>query len=339
MVKPPPPEALLLDRSAVGVLLELEPLIDAVERGFRRLGSGPALPAGVLGLHPPGGGFHVKAAVFPGGEAERPYLAAKLNTNFPGNPASSGLPTIQGLVALFDPADGVPLAVLDSAALTIRRTAAATAVAVKHLAAADADRLLLVGCGAQAVAQVQAVARVRRLDRVEVADRDSLAAARVARELAEVLAPPAGVGIAEDPRGAARGSSIVVTCTPSTSPILGPDDVAAGVLIAAVGADSEHKSELHPDLVALAAVITDDRDQCARIGDLHQAIAAGRVGPDHVRADLGEVVAGRARGRAGADEVVVFDSTGLPFQDVVAAAMAYERALAGGVGLRFAFGR
>jgi alanine dehydrogenase len=315
---------LLFARSAVERLLDLDATIAAVETGFRGLGAGEAISSGVLGLQLPGGGLHVKAAVFPGSQSGRLYLAAKLNVNLPGNPGERGLPTIQGVVGLFDAVSGRPLALMDSMAITVLRTAAATAVAAKYLASSrPGPSLTIIGCGAQAFAQVAAVHRVRPLGMVWAVDRDPAAARRLASALGARLAIPADV--AEDHGAATRRSELIVTCTPSTTPFLAAEDVPPGAFVAAVGADSERKSELAPALLAAAVVVTDDRHQCALIGDLHHAMEAGAMTVDQVRADLADIVAGTAIGRRAEGEVVVFDSTGLPFEDVVAAAAVYER--------------
>ena len=116
------------------------------------------------------GSFHVKAAFI---NADRHYFAAKLNANFPHNGARHGLPTIQGVVLLCDAANGLPLAVMDSIAITALRTAAATAVAAKYLAPEGCEAVLICGCGAQAAAQLRALLRVRRPARVYAYDQDS----------------------------------------------------------------------------------------------------------------------------------------------------------------------
>jgi ornithine cyclodeaminase/alanine dehydrogenase-like protein (mu-crystallin family) len=131
---------------------------------------------------------------------------------------------------------------------------------------------------------------------------------------------------------AARDSDIVVTCTTSRLPLLGAADVSPGTFIAAVGADNPDKQEISPDLMAAHTVVTDLTEQCAAIGDLHHAIAAGRMSTGDVYAELGEIVAGRKPGRRSAEEIVVFDSTGTALQDVAAAVVVYERAVAAGRG-------
>ncbi len=140
-------ETLLLSRAEVALLLGPAECITAVEGAFRMHAEGQSLPPGVLETLTEGGGFHIKAAGLrlPGGD----YYAAKVNGNFPRNPKQFGLPTIQGVVVLFDADRGRPLAILDSAELTALRTAAATGVAVKHLARPDSKVVTVCGCGVQ----------------------------------------------------------------------------------------------------------------------------------------------------------------------------------------------
>ena len=318
---------LVLTRRDVAGLLDMEACIDAVERAFRLHAEGATVAPGVLGAHVEGGGFHVKTAGLTG--AERVF-AAKVNANFPGNPAHHALPTIQGVIALFDLEAGRVLALLDSIEVTSRRTAAATAVAARHLAREDASVVTVAGCGEQGRSQLRALSRVRRVRSAFAFDRDAESAARYASEMARELgievAPVSALG------DAARRSDIVVACTPATSWILGTADVAPGAFVAAVGADAPTKQEIEPALMAASAVVVDVLEQCATIGDLHHAIDAGVMRREDVRAELADVVSGRVEGRRSDDEIVVFDSTGTALQDVAAAALVYERATASGVG-------
>lgn len=272
-------------------------------------------------MHAPHGTFHIKAGLL---DLGRLYFAAKTNANFPGNVERYGLPTIQGVIALFDAERGTPLAILDSREITSLRTGAATAVAAKYLARTDASIATICGCGVQGRTQLSAVAAVRPLNRVYAIDRDPQEARRFAREMSNEL----GIDViaTSDLGTASRESAICVTCTPSRRAILGANDVSAGAFVAGVGADNENKQELDPALLARAAVIVDILDQAAVAGDLHHAIAAGVMTRGDVRAELGEVVAGRKPGRVHDDEIIVFDSTGTALQDVAAAVAVYERA-------------
>lgn len=327
-------ETLLLTRSDVARLLPLPRCIDAVEAAFRLLGEGRAQPPATVAVHVEGGGFHTKAGLLPWGG--RLYFAVKTNGNFPVN-AERGLPTIQGLLMLCDGSDGRVLAVMDSMELTALRTAAATAVAARALARPGAATAAVIGCGVQARHQLRALAAVLPLDRAAAYDLDAERARAFCREMAAELGVE--VAAAPDAAGAARGADVVVTCTTAREFVLGPRDVEPGAFVAGVGVDSEGKRELHPALLARARVVTDLREQCARIGDLHHALDAGALTLADVHADLGEVVAGVRPGRMSDDEITVFDSTGIALQDAASAAAVYEAACAaGGPARSLAFG-
>jgi len=324
---------LVLTRREVAGLLDLDSCITAVEAAFACYGAGRASPAAIAGLMVEGGGFHMKAAAL---VLERSYVAAKVNANFPENPIRRGLPTIQGAVMLFDGVTGQVLALLDSIEITIQRTAAATAVAAKHLARRVESVVTVCGCGVQGRVQLRALARVRPLRRVLAWDSDAVRAESYAREMAAELGVP--VRAIATPRAGADESDIIVTCTTASRWFLGRGDVRPGTFVAAVGADNEHKQEIDPALLAHATVVVDVLEQAATIGDLHHALDAGVMTRDQVYAELGEIVAGKKPGRRSGEEVTVFDSTGTALQDVAAAAVVYERALAAGAGVQIPLG-
>ena len=319
---------LILSRSDVLALLSVSDCIEAVEAAFRRHAEGRTLGPGVLGVPASGGGFHIKAAGFAG---DRSVFAAKINANYPDNPARFGLPTIQGTVVLADALNGVPLAVMESGSITALRTGAATAVAAKFLARKDARTVTLVGCGVQGEMQLAALAAVRPFERVWLVDTD---AAR-AEALAERVAGLHGVDAKArtDLRGALAESDICVTSTPSRRAFIARVDVAPGTFIAAVGADSQGKQELDPSLVATATLVVDVLDQCAEIGELQHALASGLMRREDVHAELADVVVGRRAGRTRPEEITVFDSSGPALQDVAAAMAVYDRARAAGRGV------
>ena len=205
---------------------------------------------------------------------------------------------------------------MDSIELTLRRTAAASALAARLLARPDSETLLVCGCGEQGRAHLEALADVLPLKRCLAWDADPDRArafesgrpieVRAVRELGEAVAT----------------AEIIATCTTAREPFLGLEHVRPGTFIAAVGADSPDKRELAPELMAAAAIVTDVTAQCAAMGELHH------VPGNPVRAELGELVAGRGAGRSSDDEIIVFDSTGTALQDVAAAAAIYEKAAA-----------
>jgi len=304
-------DVLFLSRRDVAALLDLDDCIAAVENAFAMLGRGELPPPALAGVHATGGAFHIKAAIAGG------RFAAKINANF-----FEAVPRIKGVVMLADATNGTPLAIMDSIEITILRTGAVTAVAAKFLARADARTALICGCGLQGRIQAKALARVRPIGTLFALDAD--------RGRAEAFARETGATVVDE----VVPADVVVTCTPSRAPFL--ERVAPGTFVAAVGADSEEKSEIAPSLLAAAKVVTDVTEQCATIGDLRVAIAAGAMTRAGVHAELGEIVAGRKPGRERADEVIVFDSTGMALQDVAAASIVYNRAVERGVGVRVA---
>jgi len=326
-------DILVLTPRDIQTLLTLEESIEAVERAFRLYGEGKAAPPAVLSMHTEHGGFHIKAGMLC---LNRQYFGAKVNGNFPGNPARCGLPTIQGVVILCDAGNGTRLAVMDSRDITTLRTAAATAVAAKYLSRKDSQVVTVCGCGTQGRVQLRALARVRPVKGAFAYDSDREQAARFSRELASEL--NVKVTQVTDLAAAACQSDICVTCTPSHEPLLGPDDVRPGAFVAAIGADNPHKQEIHPGLMAKSKIICDVVEQCAMMGDLHHALDAGAMTIADVHAELGAIVAGQKPGRESQEEIIIFDSTGMALQDVTTAAMLYEKAekLGSGVRLNFA---
>jgi len=289
--------------------------IDAVERAFRAQAEGRVVAPRITGTHVDGGGFHVKTA----GLLDPAVYAAKINANFPGNPARHGLPTVQGVVALFDARCGKLLALIDSGEITRLRTAAASAVAAKYLARADACSLTICGCGVQGRAHLEALGVVRRLRTVFAYDANYETAARFAAEISTSL--ELGIEPVRNLVDAVRRSDMIAMCTPAREILLREPDVRPGTFIAAIGADSEDKQELDPALLMKGVLIVDDLDQCQTIGELHHAPEA------KVRGTLAALVAGEVRGRENDDEITILDSTGTALEDVAAAAIVVELAI------------
>ncbi len=323
-----PSGTLLLTASEVAALLDLPTCIAAVENVLRQHAAGETVPPRVLGLPAVTGGLHVKAAGLLGSESR---LAVKLNANFPGNPERFGLPTIQGVLALFDGTCGHLLALLDSMTITALRTAATSALAARHLARPDAATLTVCGCGRQGAMHVRALCGVLPIARVQLWDLDPRRADRLAAELAPEL-PDVDVRRAPDLAAAVATADVCATCTPARAYFIRLEDVRPGTFVAAVGADDHGKQELDPRLVASSILVVDALSQCAELGELQHAIAAGLMTAEQAHADLAEIVAGSRPGRSTAEEITIFDSTGTALQDLAAAIAVEARARAAGAG-------
>jgi ornithine cyclodeaminase/alanine dehydrogenase-like protein (mu-crystallin family) len=281
--------ALLLSRPDIAQLMTPTDYFAAVETGFRLSKQGLMRSPAPMHADGVGGAFHAKSAVMMG---DRKLAAIKLNGNFPGNPMR-GLPTIRGVIVLSDAETGEVLALMDSIEITLRRTAAASALAATHLARPDSKTFAVVGFGAQARPQVEALAEVLPFERGWVWDIDNTKASSFAVELSRALGVK--VEAAASLAQATRARDVIVTCTTARAPFLESEYVSPGAFVAAVGADSPEKSEIAPILMAEAAVVADVIEQCAVMGDLHHAIAAGAMTAADVHADLGDIVVGGNR--------------------------------------------
>jgi len=236
---------------------------------------------------------------------------------------------------LYDGNNGRPLAVFDSIDITIKRTAAASAVAAKYLARPGSSVATICGCGQQAAAQLRALRAVLPLRKIYAFDLDQTAAQNFAVNLShqsEIEIEPV-----RDLGPALQKSQVCITCTTASTFFVRKDEVVPGTFIAAVGADDTHKQEIDPALMASAKVVADSLEQSCAIGDTHHAIAQGLMRKEDVYAELSEIVARRKPGRTSEDEIIVFDSTGVAIEDAVAAVAVYKRAGASGVGQGFDF--
>ncbi len=261
----------------------------------------------------------------------------KLTAWFSGNP-SRGLPEVFGTTLLCDDATGAPLALLNAGAITGLRTGAAAALGVKWLARKDASRLFVVGAGHMSTFMVAAtLAACPSIGHVEVWDprKEEAPVARVELMRGEVQAILEAAGAMRefelvavaDGKAAAGAADAIVTVTPATDPVIQLDWVRPGTHVSAVGADMEGKQELASDLVAAARVFVDDRAQSVASGELEVPVKQGAITPEHIAAELGEVIAGKAQGRTSQDQVTVFDTSGIAAQDLAASRMAYDRAV------------
>ena len=220
---------------------------------------------------------------------------------------------------------------MDATRLTNFRTGAAGAVAVQHLARPGAARLGLVGAGAQARTQVAAIRKVRPLKSITIHSRTATRARGLRDELEEVYGLK--VVVVENVAQAVADQDIVVTTTPSTSPLVRREWLAPGTHINAVGADSPGKQELDPDILTAATIVVDDWAQCKDIGEINVPLAQGQLNPAQIYGTLGEIVAGKKPGRTDPREITVFDATGLAIQDLALGLRIWQRARERGLGI------
>ncbi|MBE2275267.1 MAG: ornithine cyclodeaminase family protein [Rhodobacteraceae bacterium] len=253
-------------------------------------------------------------------------LGVKAGGYFPGN-AARGLINHQSSVLLFDPETGQPRAMVGGNLLTALRTAAAAAISVDRLARRDVRVLGMLGAGHQSVFQLRAVARVRQFDRViawnlhpEMLDRLRLAAGEL------------GLPFEAVPLARMVEAGVIVTITSSPAASLMAADVAPGTHLACMGTDTRGKQEVEPALLARATVFADEVAQSVTIGEAQHAAAAGLIAEADI-VPIGAVLTGAHPGRRSAEEITLFDGTGVGLQDLAVAAVALRRAEERGLGL------
>lgn len=248
-------------------------------------------------------------------------LAIKLVTVFPDNRQRS-LPTVLASVLLLSAETGAPLAQVAGRALTVRRTAAASALAASYLARADAAHLVMVGTGALAPALIAAHATVRRLERVTIWGRDPAKARALA---AQMTLPGISIMVADDLEAAVRTADIVSCATLARDPLVKGDWLSPGAHLDLVGGFTPTMRETDDVAIRRAAVFVDTRTGATKeAGDIVQPLASGALTVDAIRGDLYDLARGRAAGRAARDEITLFKSVGSALEDLAAAQLAYE---------------
>jgi ornithine cyclodeaminase len=301
----------LLRAADVRAAIDMPACIEACERAFAAYSSGRAELPGVIHLDVPEarGEIHVKAGHLHG----EPFYVLKAASGFYG----AEPPAIDGLVVVFDGRDGSPAAfLLDGGYLTDLRTGAAGGVAARHLAPEHAERVAVIGTGAQARFQVEALAVERpSVSDISIWGRSTERATSAAAGLRRILGDRCTIAAVPTVRDAVEGAEVILTCTAAREPLVEAGWVSDGSHVTAVGSDGAGKQELDPEILRSAdLVVADSIDQCARMGELQHA-------PDQLAraVELGAICAGSARGRLDAAQRTVCDLTGVGVQDVAAA--------------------
>ncbi len=244
----------------------------------------------------------------------------------PENP-KKGLMTVMASIILNDPKNGLPIALMDGTYITAMRTGAAGAVAAKYLAREDASTLGVVGAGVQAIYQIAATTKVRKIKTVIVHDLN----AKNVQALIKTMAKE-GIKVQAGTIEEACGCDIVATTTPVRAPIVKKEWIKPGTHINAIGADAEGKEELDQEILKKAKIVIDDWAQASHSGEINVPVRQGIIKREDIWAGLGEIVAGKKQGRTDAQEITVFDSTGLGLQDLYTAAAVLKSARAQKIG-------
>lgn len=318
----------ILTRADVRGLIRIEAVIDAVAAAHAALAAGDASQTVERATLLPGGGVMLPMAAVISAPA---VAGVKLLADVPAN-AARGLRAQHSTITVIDPQTGRCIAFLDGVELTLHRTAAASAVATRHLARAEVDTLGLIGAGAQAHSHLAAMCAVRTFSRVTVWSRTRETAERFARVHSGGEIP---IEILDTPEEVVRSADVLCTLTPSRDPLIRGDWLAPGMHVNAVGAPPrpDHR-ELDSEAIRRSLVVVDDLASALdRSGEVCVPIAEGVIAATDIHADLGQLILGTRPGRTRDDQITLFDSVGLALQDMAAARLVIDGAFGAGVGL------
>ena len=322
---------LVFSRKEVRELLDLDELIDALADAMADLSAGRAsVPDRIAALVPE---REALLAAMPGYVPSLGALVNKLVSLFPRN-AGSAIPIHQAVIAVFDPETGSPVALLDGTEITAVRTGACSALSVRMLARENAAVLAVIGTGVQARSHARAVVRVRPITQVLIAGRDRRKADALATELAENLGVP--VRAIDSYREALEHADVVCATTHALEPVVRRDWLAPGTHVTSVGYNPAGR-ELDDQTIVDSLVCVESRRAAlapvpAGSNDLTQPIRNALITPEHIHAELGELVSGAKPGRASAEQITVYKSVGVAVQDAAAAAIVLAKARELGAG-------
>ncbi|MDH3241730.1 MAG: ornithine cyclodeaminase family protein, partial [Alphaproteobacteria bacterium] len=311
---------LFLDERSVAGLIDMDDALAAVEAVFAEVGRGTVTNVPRVRAPLKDGTLRITAAVL----QELGYYGVKVS------PTTIFESSAGRVFSLYAGDSGALLAIVQVFALGALRTGAASGVATKYMARPESRRLAVLGTGRQARTQVEAIFRIRPITEIRVFSRRAENRARFCADLAR---PGLDLSGTESAQEAVRGADIVVTATTATEPVLKGEWLAPGTHVNAIGANFEYRRELDLDVVARAAVIaTDDTEQVRyEATDLAAPVEQGIIAWDDV-VNLGDIVAGKRPGRGSADDITLFKSLGVAFEDVALAARAFEKAKDQGIG-------
>ncbi len=327
-------DTLLLNKSEVGSLIDLDVVLNVVEEGYRSFNRGHVVQPDYMHIAQPGTDAEMDFKC--GLDTAGGYMSIKCSSGRYRDNLKIGLPPGMNTVLLFDADTSALKCIMDGSWITGSRTAAAGAISVKYLARKDADKLCIIGAGKQARQQLRAIMRIRDLSKVALWSYRE----EEVRKFVDEMSQETGLNIkgyatAED---AVRIADIVVTTTVGRrGPIVKREWLKPGTHIAAIGADLPDKQELHTDIFRDAKIVNDSIRLCIKNGETHHAVEENIISVDAIYAEIGEIILGMKPGRENDEEITVFDTVGMAIQDNVTAAFLYKAALAKGLGVYYDF--
>jgi alanine dehydrogenase len=321
---------LLLKQSEIKELITMKEVVDSVETAFKAYAEREVqMPAKEYLF------FHEgDLRIMPCYVRSKEEAGVKCVNVHPKNPLEHQLPTVMAVIELVDPETGFPMAVMDGTLVTDLRTGAAAGVATKYLARPDSETLGIIGAGKQACTQLMALNEVMDITKAKVFCRTCSTRTNFAKTASQLYG--FDVEAVTTAQEAVKNVDVIVTTTPSRKPLIKADWIRPGTHINAMGADAPSKQELETRLLLKSKIIIDSWDQASHSGEINVPVSQKVLKRKDIHAKLGDVIIGKETGRE-ADEITIFDSTGLAVQDMVTAGLIYRRAREQSIGTDFNF--
>ncbi|WP_418302150.1 ornithine cyclodeaminase family protein [Lysinibacillus fusiformis] len=251
-----------------------------------------------------------------------------------GDNTEKGIPTLIGMIAVFDAETGMPIGMTDAAYITGMRTGAAGALGAKYLARKDAENLLIVGAGNQAIFQIAAIlTTIPTIKKVRVASQQLANAKSFVEGISQQLKHQFSINVdnikfeaVDDLEQAVNDSHIIITVTPSRNPIIKKEWLQKGTHISCIGADMEGKQEIDPEILPSSLIFVDDMMHCKEVGEIEIPLKQGIINETNIIGELGDLIVGKVKGRTSNDQITIFDATGMALLDIATADMALKEA-------------
>ena len=321
-------KTLLLRKEEVRSLLKIEAVIASVEEGYKAYSAGKTIQPQIVSIELPeqNGEMDIKA----GYSRNTGMISVKCASGFYDNQDKGTFPNSMSTVLLFNGDTGFPVCIMDGSLITGIRTGAAGAVSARLLARKDSSAAAVIGTGEQARMQILALKAVMDIKTVRIFGRSHEKMEAYQKEMSAQT--DCLIELCANPEEAVKYADIIITATPSKSPIVKREWVRPGTHIIAVGADMEGKQELEATLFQNARIIVDHIDQCITRGETQNPLRFGLIEETDIDCEIGQILLGFKKGRTNDQEITIFDMTGMAVQDNITAAKIYERALAFRIG-------
>ena len=326
-------KTLLLKQSEIKQLIDMKEVIESVETAYSvHADRKVQMPAKKYLFFKK---YHGDLRIMPCFIKSMDEAGVKCVNVHPNNPLEHDLPTVMGVIELFDPETGFPISVMDGTWITNMRTGAAAGVGTKYLARKDSTKLGIIGAGKQAFTQLMALKEVMNIESAKVFCRTCSSRENFAKLANEKFG--LNVKAVATAQEAVKNVDVIVTVTPANKPILKSEWIGEGTHINAMGADAPGKQELESGLLEKSRIFIDCWEQARHSGEINVPVAEGLITREDIDAKIGDVIIGKSKGRVSDEDITIFDSTGLAVQDVVTAWKVYEKALEMGIGSNINF--